>query len=209
MQTNVIYYEGDDILLPLPDVPKILSKSPITTSKYIKLQQVKFIESGCTRIWDVSDSHDSVAVLLYHVDKDSFVFVRQFRVSVFLKNGKHGYMYELCAGLCDKDIDIREIAIQEIEEECGYHIDVNRLHKIAEFYSSVGNSGAIQNLFYAEISDCDKKSSGGGNCEEGENIDIVFVPRRLVNVFLQDLQCPKTQSLAYAIMWFQTQGIIK
>ncbi len=206
MQTNMLYYKGDNIPLPLPNIPKIISKTPINSSKYVKLQQIKFKELGNTKVWDVSNSLDSVAILLYDKEQDGFIFVRQFRVSVFLKNPNHGFMYELCAGLCDKNINIKEIAVQEIQEECGYHITSDRLYSIAQFYNNVGMNGALQNLFYAQISKKDKKSNGGGNIQEGENIELIFVPRKLINIFLNDNKYPKTQSLAYSILWFQMQN---
>ncbi len=203
MPTNMLYYQGKSIPLPLPQNPEIIDINPLTSSKYLQLRQVRFQEHGDIKVWDIANAHDSVAILLYDKEQDGFIFVRQFRISVFLKNPLHGYMYELCAGLCDKDISPQEIALQELQEECGYHIPIERLCVINQFYSSVGMNGARQYLFYAAVCEDDRKSAGGGNKNEHEHIDIIFVPRNLIHDFLQDSKCPTTQSLVYATTWFE------
>lgn len=208
MTTNIIYYNGQSKPLPIPKTPEIIDIEPLTDSKYLQLKRVKFKENNTIKVWDIANAHDSVAILLYDKDKDGFIFVRQFRVSVFLKNPNHGYIYELCAGLCDKDISPIKTAQQEIKEECGYHVELKNLSLINKFYSSVGMNGSIQHLFYAEVCEKDKKSNGGGNKYENEYIDIIFVPRSLIYEFLQDNKCPTTQSLVYAISWFDTNRLV-
>lgn len=200
----MLYYKGQTTPLPLPEIPELIDIEPLKDSQYLQLQRVRFKENDTIKVWDIANAHDNVAILLYEKDRDGFIFVRQFRVSVFLKNPNHGYMYELCAGICDKDISPSETAVQEINEECGYHVSLNNLHFINQFYSSVGMNGSRQYLFYAEVCENDRKSNGGGNKNENEYIDIIFVPRNLIHEFLQDSKCPTTQSLVYAISWFNT-----
>ncbi|RDU65288.1 NUDIX hydrolase [Helicobacter didelphidarum] len=200
----MLLYNGKHSPLDTPELPKIISDEPIKDSQYIELRRITFQEEEKTKIWDIAKSHNSVAVLLYEKEMQGFVFVRQFRVSVFLKNPKHGYIYELCAGLCDKDNkSVEQTTIEEIEEECGYRIETSQLCKINEFYSSVGMNGALQNLFYAQIDSKDRVNAGGGNKNENENIELVFVPRNLIHEFLDDENCPKAQSLCYAVLWFE------
>lgn len=204
MLADILHYKGQAVQLPLPKIPEIIDINPLENSQYLQLQRVRFKENDTIKVWDITNTHDNVAILLYEKEKDGFIFVRQFRVSVFLKNPNHGYMYELCAGICDKDISLDEISRQEILEECGYYISLENLHFINQFYSSVGINGSRQYLFYAEVCERDRKSKGGGNKDENEYIDIIFVPRNLINEFLQDCKCPTTQSLVYAISWFKT-----
>lgn len=199
---NFLIYQGKQSPLPYPNTPKIISNNPLQDSKYIELRKLVFEENGAQKTWDIVKSHDSVGILLYDIDKKGFIFVRQFRISVYLKNPLHGYMYELCAGLCDKNKSVEQIAIEELQEECGYCIALDKLQKINQFYSSVGMNGAKQHLFCAKVCKLDKKGLGGGNKDENENIELVFVPEKLIYEFLDDETCPKTQSLAYAIMWF-------
>lgn len=81
---------------------------------------------------DVVDSHDSIAVVLYHVDMKSMLLVRQFRPALYAslmraaaKDGRavdvplaKGFTCELCAGLVDKEKAVEEIVKEEILEEC-------------------------------------------------------------------------------------------
>ncbi|RDU72958.1 NUDIX hydrolase [Helicobacter aurati] len=205
----MLIYQGKDVLLSTPAKPRIISVGSLEQSKYITLHRVIFEEQGKRKEWDIAKSHDSVAIVLYHKDRDGFIFVRQFRVSVFLQNERHGYMYELCAGLCDKNVDIMQTVIEELQEECGYFLSGDNIIPIAEFYSSVGMNGAKQHLFYAEVSSQDKRAFGGGLANENENIELIFVPRALISEFLDDVNCPKTPSLCYGILWSQSKILSK
>ena len=70
--------------------------SPLKETNYIKPLKVNFTLNGIKKSWEAVRSHDSVAVLLYHKEKESFLFVKQFRVPVYLndKNTK-GIMQKL------------------------------------------------------------------------------------------------------------------
>lgn len=200
--SNMLIYSGRRNPMPIPAIPKIISDENLASGNYIRLRKIEYIEQGDRKIWEIAHSHDSVSILIYNRERDGFIFVRQFRVSVFLQ-GQSGYMYELCAGLCDKQKDSADIAREELQEECGYHVQKDRMHKINEFYSSVGMNGAKQHLFYVEVTDSDKLSEGGGESSEQEHIEIIFVSRNLIDEFLCDTMCPKVQSLGYAILWWQ------
>lgn len=167
-----------------------------TDSNYLKLKRVSYIENGAYKQWDIVESKDSVSVLIYNKTSDSVVVVEQFRAAVFMHNND-GYMYELCAGLVDKeDKTLEQIAIEEVYEECGYRVDF--VTKIAEFYSSVGTSGAKQTLFFATVSDDDKIAIGGGI--NGEQIKVIHIPADEMLNFLHNTNI--TPSLGYAFMWF-------
>lgn len=165
-------------------------------SKYIKIQRMSYIENGLQKTWDVVGSKDSVSVLIYNKDNHSVIIVKQFRPVVFLKNND-GYMYELCAGLIDKKDKTPEvIAQEEIFEECGY--EAKNLEKIAEFYSSVGTSGSKQYVFYTEVRNSDKITSGGGI--DDECIEVIEIP---ISQMKEMLAKPNiTPSLGFTFMWF-------
>lgn len=170
-------------------------------SPYIKPRRMIYKENGVRRTWDFIESLDSVAVLLYHQQKDSLLFVKQFRPAVFVSQQK-GYTYELCAGLVDKEgKTLEQIACEEVYEECGYHIQ--NLQKITEFGTSVGNSGAKQTLFYATITEDNKISQGGGI--DGEVIETIFIKIKDLEKFLFNENIIKTPGLGFGIMWFLNQ----
>lgn len=175
-----------------------ISLSPCEDSKYIKIYEMSYVENGVKKRWEVVHSSDAVMILIYNVTNDTLIVVKQFRPAVFLRNDD-GYMYELCAGLVDKEgKSIEEIAAEEVEEECGYKVESSSLQKIAEFYSSVGTSGSKQYVFYAEVSNDDKTSLGGGI--DDEFIEVIEIPIKDIQSFLKKPNI--TPSLAFAFMWF-------
>ncbi|MDE5592250.1 MAG: NUDIX hydrolase, partial [Helicobacter sp.] len=162
-------------------------------SSYIKPIRMLFNEHEKQRSWDIIQAHDSVSILLYHIQKESFVIVKQFRPAVYLKqtlenstlqeDNDTGYTYELCAGITDKqNKSLQKIAQEEILEECGYDVPLEKITKITEFYSSVGFAGSKQTLFFAEIVEEYKIGEGGGINDE--NIEIILIPKAKAHAFI-------------------------
>lgn len=114
-----------------------------------------------------------------------------------------GVTYELCAGLVDKpDLSLEEIARQEVLEECGYDVPASKLKKITSYRSGVGVTGAKQTMFYAEVSDDNCVSPGGGEPREGELIEVVKVPLHEAMTFAYDERIPKTMGVIFSFIWF-------
>uniref|UniRef100_A0A3Q3BIJ6 Uridine diphosphate glucose pyrophosphatase NUDT14 n=1 Tax=Kryptolebias marmoratus TaxID=37003 RepID=A0A3Q3BIJ6_KRYMA len=114
-----------------------------------------------------------------------------------------GVTYELCAGLVDKpDLSLEEIARQEVLEECGYDVPASKLKRITSYRSGVGVTGAKQTMFYAEVSDDNCVSAGGGEPHEGEFIEVVKVPLHEAMTFAYDERIPKTMGVIFSFIWF-------
>ena len=124
---------------------------PLENPKFIKPIEIFYTQNNVKRRWEAVLSHDSVAIVLWHKERDAFVFVKQLRATVLNKNKTNGYMYELCAGIVDKECSNAQIAKEEILEECGYDVPVQNLQKISTFYTSVGISGTHQTIYYAQL----------------------------------------------------------
>ena len=53
--------------------------------------------------------------------------------------GSLGITLELCAGIVDKeDKSLAEIAAEEVEEECGYHVDLKQVEFVQTFRGAIG-----------------------------------------------------------------------
>ncbi|CAK6975981.1 uridine diphosphate glucose pyrophosphatase NUDT14 [Scomber scombrus] len=114
-----------------------------------------------------------------------------------------GITYELCAGLVDKpNCSLEEIARQEVLEECGYDVPASKLKRITSYRSGVGVTGAKQTMFYAEVSDDNCVSAGGGEPLEGELIEVVKVPLHEAMTFAYDERIPKTMGVIFSFIWF-------
>jgi len=179
---------------------KIDSITELKETNFIKPIEIHYTQKGIKKRWEAVLSHDSVAILLYHKDKDAFVLVKQLRVTVLNKNPKDGYMYELCAGIVDKNCSLEQIAKEEILEECGYDVPLEKIEKISSFYTSVGISGTHQTLYYAEIDERMKVNEGGGL--EEEEIEVIYIPLREAKVFMFDEKYQKTTGVSLAFYWF-------
>ena len=179
---------------------KITGIKPLQNPQFVKPIAIHYTQNGVEKKWEAVLSHDSVAVLLYHTQKESFVLVKQLRVTVLNKNKDNGYMYELCAGIVDKKCSNAQIAKEEILEECGYDVPVQNLEKISAFYTSVGISGTYQTLYYAEIDESMKVNEGGGL--EEEEIEVIYIPLRKAKEFMFDESYQKTTGVSLAFYWF-------
>ena len=173
---------------------------PCDDPHFIKPQRVVYRQNGIEKRWEIVQTHDSVAMLLYHRTKEAFVLVKQFRPAVFLKNG-NGYTYELCAGLIDKaGKSIEEIASEEVFEECGYDLSNREIVRITSFFTAVGFAGGEQTLFFAEVDETMHTSEGGG--VDDEQIEVVYLPLSKARNFMFDETKAKTPGLLFAFMWF-------
>ena len=173
---------------------------PCQSSDFVKLERMHYEQYGQEKSWDLAQVHDSVAVLIYHREKDAFVLVKQFRPPVYLKNGD-GFTYELCAGIVDKDLSLVQIAQEEIEEETGYRVACSKIEKITSFYTAVGFAGAKQELYYVEVSEAEKVSDGGG--VEVEAIEVVYLPSSEAQRFVFDESIAKTPGIMFALSWWR------
>ena len=120
-----------------------------------------------------------------------------------------GFTYELCAGIVDKHQPMVEIAKEEVLEECGYNVPSEKMSLVSVHCTSVGTSGTIGHLFFAEVSDEMRVSSGGGNEQEGEMIEVVEIPLHESRDFMFDFSKPKTAGLMFAFMWFHSTKEIR
>jgi UDP-sugar diphosphatase len=173
---------------------------PIENTHYVNPVTLKYKQNNTNKTWEAVKAHDSVAILLYHTTNDTFVLVKQFRPPVFMHHKDHPYTYELCAGLIDKDCSLEQTAIEEIEEECGYKVELDNIQKISSFFTNVGISGTMQHLYYAQVDESMKVGLGGGIHDE--QIEIVELPLDQAKQFVYDESKAKTPGLMFGFYWF-------
>lgn len=170
-----------------------------TDSVFIQSKRMEYTQDGTFKKWDMVGVHDSVAILLYHEEHRSLIVVKQFRPPVYLKNGD-GYTYELCAGIVDKDKSLVEIAHEEILEECGYHVPLDRIQKVTSFYTAVGFAGSVQTLYCACVNESMRVGNGGG--VDAESIEVVEISVNEAKAFSMDESKAKTPGLMFGFGWF-------
>ena len=118
------------------------------------------------------DRGNSASVLPYNLKQRSVVLVRQFRYPTYL-NGYDDLMIEAAAGALDDDAP--EVRIRtEAEEEIGYRL--GEIKKIFEAFMSPGAITEKQHFFVAEYDPSMRIGDGGGNADEGEDIEVLELP---------------------------------
>lgn len=177
-----------------------LEISELKDTKFIHPVKVTYSQNGKNKTWEAVRSHNSVAVLLYHTQKNAFLLVKQFRVPVFLNDNSKTFTYELCAGLVDKNKSLEEIVKEEIDEECGYNVSLNDIIKVTSFYTNVGISGGCQHLYFTKIDESMKIHDGGGINDE--EIDVMYLPLEQSDEFIFDESKAKTPGLMFGFYWF-------
>jgi len=172
---------------------------PLENAKFISTSFATYEQDGIKKSWEIVEAHDSVAILIYHKEKRSFILVKQFRPAVYLNND-NGMTVELCAGIVDKKLSLAEIAKEEIEEECGYDIPLQNIERITAFHTSVGFAGSKQTLYFAQVDESMKVSEGGG--VDHEQIEVVYLPIDEAKKLIYDESIAKTPGLMFAFMWW-------
>ncbi len=118
----------------------------------------------------VFERGDSAAALLFNTDTQKVLLIEQFRYPTYDKGP--GWMQEIVAGVIDGGEQPEETIRREIREEIGYEVRGPLTH-IATFYVSPGGTTERNMVYYAEVSDADRTSQGGGKVSEHEDIELV------------------------------------
>lgn len=115
------------------------------------------------------DRGNGATILLYDLGRRTVVLTRQFRLPTYL-NGYREMLIEAAAGLLD-DASPEERIRAEAQEETGYV--VRAVEKLFELFMSPGSVTEKLHFFAAAYEPKDKAASGGGNEDEGEDIDVL------------------------------------
>lgn len=117
-----------------------------------------------------SNHPDGVVIFsLFGEKMDRVVLVRQFRYPIGT------YIYELPAGLIEKDEDYRSSAVREMKEETGLHFQPLEADPMYErpFYNTVGMTDESCSMVFGT---CTGKVDLSG-LEESEELEVVLADR--------------------------------
>ena len=118
------------------------------------------------------DRGNGATLLPYNLAQGTVVLVRQFRYPAYV-NGYDDLLIEAAAGLLDNESP--EVRIRaEAEEEIGYRL--GEIRKVFEAFMSPGAVTEKLHFFVAEYEPNMRIGSGGGNPDEGEDIEVLELP---------------------------------
>lgn len=115
------------------------------------------------------DRGNGAALLPYNLARRTVMLVKQFRFPAYV-NGCDDLLIEAAAGLLDNESPEKRIRA-EAEEEIGYRL--RDIRKIFEAYMSPGSVTEKLHFFVAEYQPDMKIGDGGGNPDEGEDIEVL------------------------------------
>lgn len=151
--------------------------------------------NGKKHINECFERGNSVAAVIFHRDKQVFLFTQQYRI------GPQQDMIEIVAGSMDKENETPSQAlIREVEEELGYQVITDSVEHIASVYVSPGGTSEKVHIMYAEVEN--KISSGGG--VEGEDITVIEMTAHQIT----DLSQFNDAKTVLGIQWFLNRALI-
>ena len=116
------------------------------------------------------DRGNGVALLLFNAARGTVILIRQFRFPAFVNGLEGGMLIEACAGQLDGNDPVAAMRREAIEET-GY--DVQSPRKVFEAYMSPGSITEKLHFFVAAVDDADRRTGGGGDAHEGEDIEVL------------------------------------
>lgn len=125
---------------------------------------------------DLLDRGHGVTVLLHDRARGTVLLLRQPRIIATLNGSATGETIEACNGLIERDETAAECARREVLQEVGHRVE--ELRELGAVYASPGASLEVVHLFYAEYADATRMNAGGGEAEEGEDIEVFEVTVR-------------------------------
>lgn len=158
MQDDKVRIVGEDIL----------------SDHYYPLKNISYEQRRHDGSWqrqsrEVYDAASGAAVLLYNLERRTVVLTRQFRVGARL-SGHDGFLIEVPAGVLD-GASPEDCIRKEIREETGYRVE--RVSKVLELFASPGSLTERVHYFVAEYNPTMREDNGGGNKDEGEDIEVL------------------------------------
>ena len=147
---------------------------------------------------ELSVCGDAVICIPYIAETDEIILNQQFRAGVFHNNKHNPYIYELCAGMLDKESEEPiEVAKRELLEETG-----SKALDIEEILGTYASPGYSNEFFYFFCANVTKPQEGiFGAKDEAEDIKTVILPASKV-IEMSDNGKILSASAVLAINWF-------
>lgn len=152
-----------------------VEKTEVLSDDWYVLKKTSFQYERLDGTWqsvtrETYDRGNGVTILLYNIERGTVVLIRQFRYPTFVNGNSSGRLIETAAGLLDDVLPAQRIK-QEVEEETGYR--VTNIKAVFEAYMSPGSVTERLFFYVAAYEESDKINTGGGNYDEGEDIEVL------------------------------------
>lgn len=153
-----------------------VKRREVLSNQWARLEDVTFDYLRSDGQWQVQRREiyhrgHGAAILLYNVENESIVLIKQFRFPAWVEDGD-GFLLEVPAGIIEKD-NPEETIRAETSQETGFLI--GKPEFLFKAYATPGS--VTEQLFYftAPYDSNRRDGSGGGLEEEGEDIEVLEV----------------------------------
>ena len=153
-----------------------VKKRDVLSDQWARLEDVTFDYLRSDGQWqtqkrEIYHRGHGAAILLYNVENETIVLIRQFRFPAWVEDG-YGFLLEVPAGIIEKD-NPEETIQAETSQETGFLI--GKPEFLFKAYATPGS--VTEQLFYFTAPyDSDQRAGvGGGLEEEGEDIEVLEV----------------------------------
>ncbi len=152
---------------------RVLDVRTLSDDWYV-LKKTRFALLRRDGVWqemtrETYDRGNGATVLLYNRERRKVVLTRQFRYPAYV-NGHSGMLIEAAAGLLEQ-ANPEECIRAEAEEETGFRI--GEVKRVFEAFMSPGSVTERLYFFVAPYEAGSQAHKGGGNAEEGEDIEVL------------------------------------
>lgn len=177
---------------------------------------MRYTQNGKTLERGIFAERNGVLIIVYNKTQDCLTLVKQFRPAVYLSRipeGERrgvidttkyppdlGITLEFCAGLEDKNASTEQIAREEILEECGYDVPLSSLEKVGTFKNLTETTGARSTLFYCEVTDEMRATTGGG--VDDEFIEVIEMSVEKVLDYASSNYVNSPMNFMFVLYWF-------
>jgi nudix-type nucleoside diphosphatase (YffH/AdpP family) len=163
---------------PVNDI-RVLSVEVLSDDWYV-LKKTTFERRRRDGQWqrqtrETYDRGNGAVILLFDRGRGTVLLTRQFRLPAYVNGCADGLLIEACAGLLDRE-DAEQCIRREVAEELG--VRVRRPRKLFEAYMSPGSVTEKLHFFAAEYEPGDRFGVGGGDAQEGEDIEVLEMTLR-------------------------------
>jgi ADP-ribose diphosphatase len=179
--------------LPSPELPKILKRTLIASSRFFKIEslQLKF-SNGEQREFERMQGGNSGSVLIVpFYDQDTILLIREYSA------GTHSYQIGFPKGLIDPGETPEIAAIRELKEEVGF--GAHSLHKLKEVTLAPSYFSSQMTLFMA-FDLYPEKLSG----DEPEPLEVIKWPIKNINELLARDDFQEARSIAALLLTIKT-----
>lgn len=152
-----------------------IERTEVLSDDWYLLKKTSFKYKRLDGTWqavtrETYDRGNGATILLYNLNRGTVILTRQFRYPTYVNGNPDGRLIETAAGLLDS-IDAADRIRQEVAEETGYCL--TNVKPVFEAYMSPGSVTERLYFYVASYEKSDRLSDGGGNYEEGEDIEVL------------------------------------